>query len=300
MIALIGFAVLSSAHAYKILRSMKKPSQQDLTAPQSLSTVPRPGFGERTNGQDQSHLALWLNAISEFHKAQCYYSIALQVASFMALFSNGSGNRNQEDEAFLLLVAADGLAPVAITFYTLALLEQINSYHVILSLLSALLASIIGFCIVTKYPSQGVFSGGHWPVVCGGQTPQGICNRALDLKYNYSPNQWFTAAAVLLDLLILVITGWYVLAQVMKSQRSRQSRDFVHGNKRLHLLMTAFLHGGAMFILLSCSVVELFFFVQLFSHDSIMDHQEWGFGQIVGITIWTAIIIDLVRHELGE
>ena len=30
-----------------------------------------------------------------------------------------------------------------------------------------------------------------------------------------------------------------------------------------------------------------------------MDVNDWGFGQIGGITVWFAVIIDLARHEIG-
>ena len=46
--------------------------------------------------------------------------------------------------------------------------------------------------------------------------------------------------------------------------------------------------------------MELFYFGLLFFEKySIMDANDRGFGQIVGITVWFAVIIDLSRHEIG-
>ena len=299
VIALAGFAVLSSAYVRRVYRSKEKWSFGDLIANESLSMCPKPAPNDCTYWQDRPHLSLWLNSVSEFHKTQCYYSIALQLASFVALWGRGSVNRNQDDELFLLLIGADGLVPVALTLYTLALHRRADSYHVVLAVLSALLASITGFAAVVIFPSTTVLTGGQWPEVCGGRTPQGVCGQTQDFKSAYYPNRWFIAIAFLCDLLILVIMALYISTRVADPRRFMRARHFLHRFKSLRALTNGFLHGCATLISIGCTIVELFFFVRLFESKNVLDLHEWSFGQIVGITIWIAVIVDFVRHELG-
>lgn len=67
----------------------------------------------------------------------------------------------------------------------------------------------------------------------------------------------------------------------------------------MHTVVNVFLHGSATLILIGCTIIELFFFGQLLLTKSIMGIHDWSYGQFVGITIWTAVIVDLVRHEIG-
>lgn len=47
--------------------------------------------------------------------------------------------------------------------------------------------------------------------------------------------------------------------------------------------------------------MEYFFFYQMLvpQYDRIVNFEDWGFGQIVGIAVWAVVILDLARHEIG-
>ena len=188
---------------------------------------------------------------------------------------------------------------MALTLYTLAITGLINSYHVILSILSALFASINGFRVVTTWSSTFLLSGGDWPAVCASRPPQGMCAQGLDLKYDFYPDRWFIAGATLCDLTVLIIAGWYLLAHVVDPPWLGRFRERLERSNSLYTWMNACLHSGACIILIGYTAVILFYFARLFQQNSIMDLHNWSFGQIVGITIWTAIIVDLARHKLG-
>ena len=64
----------------------------------------------------KGHFGFWLRSLSEFHKAQCFYSIALQIASFVTIYGK---EKNRMDDTFPLLISADGILPVATVLYTL-------------------------------------------------------------------------------------------------------------------------------------------------------------------------------------
>ena len=56
-------------------------------------------------------------------------------------------------------------------------------------------------------------------------------------------------------------------------------------------------------VLIFLTGVEVFFFKPLLMDDdlsNIIDKTDWNFGQIVGIATWSAVIVDLMRNEIGE
>ena len=231
---------------------------------------------------------------------QCYYAIALLIAAFVALYGGNNAERAQLDEAFLLLISADGLIPVALTLYTLMLFRRSTLYHIVLTVISALLASSTGFWIVKHYSLNQPLTSEQWPATCGSLSPQYICGFGFELSYAYSPQIVFTVVAVLCDILIFYLVVWYALSRV-EIESLTQLKDIVlpKGSRTLGLVR-AMLHTLAVIILLACTLGELFFFGKLLNeHDTIMDVHDWGFGQIVGITVWVAVIIDLARHEIG-
>lgn len=245
---------------------------------------------------DEGHPEIWLGALSDFHNAQCFYSIALQIASFVAIYG---GNKNREDDIFLLLISADGLLPVALVQYTLQLFGPQHSYHLVLTVISTLLASITGFSIIVSFSDVEAAYGGDWPSTCGGISPQGICGAQLGFSYEDYPNFYLAAVAAACDAVVIACVIWYILTRAKDSTFSVTMKRVFSGNRIVHRLKCTILHTSAVLILLACSAIELYFFYVLLSGPSIMDAHDWSFGQIVGITIWFAIITDLMRHEAG-
>ena len=305
IIALLGFVAIASAHAYRSYALRKSPlrepelAREDVSLGRYESSVSNPSDCI-CKPKHQSHPELWLKTLSEFHKAQCYYSIALQIASFVALYGGSDTNRNKLDEVFLLLIGANGLVPIAIVIYTLTLSERTNSYHILLTFISASLASFIGFAAVAHFESTQEVSEGSWPKICGGLSPQYLCDWGMELERYYYPNRFFLAGAVLCNTLIVFVTGWY-LTKCFKDHSMFQRFTATYNRSTIvRPLLTTVLHTTAIFILLFGSAAELFFFRQFFSKRFTGVLNEWGFGQIVGITIWSAVIVDLGRHEIGK
>lgn len=239
--------------------------------------------------------------MGEFPKLQCYYAIALLIASFVALYGRNDADRAQLDDVFLMLISANGLIPVSLTFYTLMLLRRTTPYHIVLTIMSALLASTTGFWIVRNYSSDQPATSEKWPDTCGALSPQYICG-GYKFKMNdaYDPQIFFTVAATLCDILILYLVVWYALIRFKNEYLARLKKKLLPKGSRTLPLVKAVLHTLAVIILLACTTMELFFFVKLlFNKHTITDLHDWGFGQIVGITVWVAVIVDLARHEIG-
>jgi len=150
IIAFLAFAILSSVRLHRVYRSKKQLAQGHADAAESPDQPVEAKSKVRTHDKDQGHIEICLNALSEFHKAQCLYSIALQIASFVALYGKNSAYKDSFDEAYLLLLSADGLIPTSITFYTLMLFRYVNDYHIVLTSISALLASVTGFNLLLQ------------------------------------------------------------------------------------------------------------------------------------------------------
>ena len=302
LIALLGFAVLASIHLRGHLANKKMEKMAQSTSKERNAS----DFSNKTAAHvapvddEKSHSGLLYLTTEDFHKLQCYYAIALLIASFVALYGGSNAEKAQLDEAFLLLVSANGLIPVALTFYTLMLLRRTTLYQVILTTISALLASATGFWIVKNYSLNQPFSDEQWPSTCGALSPQYICGFEFELNRYYYPQIIFAVAAILCDTLIFGLVVWYTLGRAeIKSLARMKKRVLPKGSRTLGLAQ-AMLHTSAVIILLACTTGELFFFrLLLLRKEGITDMTNWGFGQIVGITVWCAVIVDLVRHEIS-
>ena len=238
--------------------------------------------------------------MEEFHKVQCYYAIALLIASLVALYGRNETEKSQLDNGFLLLISANGLIPVSLTFYTLILVGRTTQYHVVLTVISALLASTTGFWIVKNYSLDRPISSEQWPVACGALSPQYICGLSFALEYVYNPQIIFAVCATLCDLLISFLVVRYTLSHFEVGALAQLKQRLLPKGSKTRGLVKIVLHTLAVGILLACTLMELFFFVQLlFNKGTIMDVHDWSFGQIVGITVWLAVIVDLARHEIG-
>ena len=209
-------------------------------------------------------------------------------------------DKNRTDDMFLLLISADGLVPISIVLYTLLVLKHVQVYDVVLAGTSALLASITGFIIILGYSSTKNDSGGSWPASCGGKSPHGICDFTTAFDFNDHPDLYFTGGAIVLDILIIsliVVYYWPRLKSLTKSEKL----DFpMLKSKRARTVITSTLHVLVTLILLACTAIEGSFLIGVLRPYNYYVSHDWSFGQVVGITIWSAIIVDLVRHELGK
>ena len=246
--------------------------------------------------EDKGRFHLWLCSLSDFHKAQCFYSIALQIASFVTIYGN---NKNQADDMFLLLISADGILPVAIALYTLLLLGHAEVYDIALAGVSTLMASITGFSILLSYSSVTSINDAVAPLSCGGLSPKQICDMDVPFEGNYNPNIFFAGGAIMLDILICSMILGHCLSKLNILDNPRLQPHFRTVSKKVSVFAVSAFHLVTVLILLACTTIELFFFVTLLEEGNPFVSHNWSFGQIVGITIWSAFIADLIRCEMG-
>ena len=313
VIALITFIALLTIHLRKAHKKPPRGSRLD------ESTVKDSGSSVETSAAGQNQTSLILHLTSEFHKLQCYYSLVLQTAALIVLYTNNTPSvRNTTDETFLLLISANGLIPVSLTFYALSLFHHaVTIYIVVLTTTSALLASVTGFHIVADYSAVDgkVLVGGTWPAACGRLSPEKVCGWSETLLYHRWPNGFFLACGVACDGIILALMVWYLLKgrhdqkhRASSSSSSSFSSSSLtisistkeRGQRAIRRWMSISTHTAAITILLFFTAIEFFFFkLVLVEHTNIVDRGNWSFGQIVGIATWSAVIVDFVRLEIG-
>lgn len=216
------------------------------------------------------------------------------MASFVAIWGK---DRNQTDDLYLLLISADGLVPIAITLYTLLLIGHAQPYDVFLAGISALLASITGFGVVAYYSSTKNISSTYWPASCGGQSPQWICDFSISFEVTGRPDLCFVGGATVIDVLICVLILGYCLPRFTPAHSKTLHCSRII-NKKTRIVSSLVLQILTILSLLVCAGIEIWFLVMVLEKGNQYTSHNWSFGQIVGITIWFAVIVDLIRYEL--
>ena len=215
LIALLGFAVLASVRLRRHLaKERRERAAQHTMKKKGAWMFPTQVAASPPLGNEKGHSRLWIFAMREFHKLRCYYAIALLIASFVALYSRNDTERAQLDDVYLMLISANGLIPVSLTFYSLMLVRRTTPYHAVLTIVSALLASTTGFWIVKNYSLNQPFTSEQWPDTCGALSPQYICGGfEFEMNDNYDPQIFFAVAATLCDMMICCLVVWYTLSR---------------------------------------------------------------------------------------
>ncbi|MCJ1269855.1 hypothetical protein MMC22_009748 [Lobaria immixta] len=291
LLAMVVFRVIGLKH-----QPGKKTSQHgSQVSDHKLNSV-------KAKEEDNGHLNFRLRSLSAFHMAQCFYSIALQIAAIVAIYGK---NKNREDDIFLILISANGLVPVADTLYTLLVVRYARLYDLILAGTSALLASFTAFSIIFGFSSTVSLTGSDWPASCGGLSPQFVC----DVQFDFQPEffvfggqvsmaekrAYIIGGAILFDIIVALLILSYFLPW-LSTKIPIKIRYFSRlASKRLPRLV---LVGLCNVVLSGGTIVELCVLGLFLSPDIALTGHKWSFGQIVGITVWSAVIVDVLRYEI--
>ena len=99
---------------------------------------------------------------------------------------------------------------------------------------------------------------------------------------------------------------WYILSRIEIRSLARLKERLFPKGCRAPSLVKPLLHTLAAIVLLACTSMELFFFFFFFFFEelrfiiyTIMNVNNWGFGRLVGITVWFTVIVDLARREIA-
>ena len=269
----------------------------------------------------EDHYIVCCATLAEFHKAQCYFTIALQIATFVITYSKTSPT-SYIDQNFLLLVALDGIVPITVTLYTLSTFGKRSWYMITLSVVSIVLSTFNGIHINRTFSSYTDVPG-LGPATCGSVGPAGLCfgigANNIVIDDSVLSNQFFVimiitdviAGCLVIWKLLTESTQWWEafiraiakrLVARMKST-SGLTTDELHRcdkvNHRIQLITAIVFHFLIVVALFACSALDLYILEELLI-SPFVDVKSWGFGQIVGMTIWMGVILELAYLEWSE
>jgi hypothetical protein len=295
----------------------------------SLNSSNSKSTQHKRQSRGPEHHSIVINAtLADFHKTQCYFVIALQVAALVISYAATITTFSTPvDRHFLLLVSANGLIPIVLTFYTLMTFGEKSWYMIVLSVVAVLLSSGTGTTLVAGNlgDSGPVSEIGDWPA-CGYNSPTNICD---GIGENARPILEIDAAQELQAYIIVMVitttiaaclvlwkiitestTMWVKMSEwVAQRVAIRIKRPHVATevgltrHKRVLRIIEGItkvvLHSLVVSSLLACLCIELFYFEQIFKSPYV-DKTTWGFGQIVGITAWFGFLVELAYLQYSE
>ena len=272
----------------------------------------------------QAKLALHRPALTasleEFHRVQCFFGIAIQIAALVVM-SNGrlgvsSIGQAQLSYLFMQTVTTNSALSVAFTLWYLGSTKKREWYRYLLSACTYIL-SIAG-CITatTSFRNPKIdFTGQTFPT-CGNQSPVMQCPIELlggELVAAYEadmPSKWVLPVAVPAVFMLYVSTDhlWFHWPHCFCSKHELANRC------QMRLTATCkfvpLLKESLRIIWTILGFLQLIVALVLFAYQfsrlanimdmGIVDTNNWGIGQIVGITVWLPPIFEFFRLETGK
>lgn len=302
LIGLCGLSTLAFLVWYRKRRGHSTPSD---------GSIGKGAFWKRPL---REHWAIGSSVLSEFHKAQCYFAIALQIAALILLTS-------QERQVtftsinLVLLVGLDGVLPVVATLYTLMTFGEKAWYTVSLSLVSIIFSSYTGLYVSTRLLGfgPGVIDTGttsQYSPTCGNNGPEAIC---LGFPNEEGDNGGAAAATagitIVMDIVAAGLLIWMIaedetthLGAKLKSLVLRRRSGHEAGSSvptttspLKRALVMAF-HTLTSLAILACIFLELFWFHEIFI-GSWVNFKDWSFGQVVGLMTWSGVFVEWAYLE---
>ena len=201
---------------------------------------------------------------------------------------------------------------------------------IILSLITVLMSSIIGGYIACRvllfqgdsHVQNTNTSGGNWPVACDGIGPEAMCAGIGPNHLGYKNDSVaFVAMMGLLDVVMAVLLLWKVctdttnlwsatfdrLGEMLTGGTKAETEEGgSHGSspherrvRWLRRIIQITFHAVIVSSILVCLGVEFHYYWQL-STSPLVNFKDWGFGQIVGITAWFGIFVEVAYLQYCE
>ena len=178
---------------------------------------------------------------------------------------------------------------------------------IILSLISVALSSIVGIHIRGNFLPNNDAYGGQWPATCGDLSPAGICHGVGENNTNFKDDaHFYLILMIIIDIIAICLVVWKMLTEVTDSWASMAK--VIETKTITWRLLTApraticiriFLHSLVAFSLFACFGIEFYYVYHAFT-SAFIETKSWGFGQIVGITVWARVFLELAYLEYSQ
>ena len=273
----------------------------------------------------QKHVPAVKSALVEFHKAQCFFMLAIQVAALVVLKSDSllSSSRSLQElhNNHILIghISISGFLPVTFIQFCLHDAGMRSWYLLVLSVLTVAASAVTLYTASSLHLSAANIKKLQSHTTnyrnCGNLDPAAFCLRDGDPIYFTEP--WGRTGSLVFCLVILAVV---VLDQsdlrtptLYKHLQARISNftDCMlevllrrHGVAKslryLHLNTTERLYRatiGLLFLVIWVwfTFLILGFFIQLSPRAVFTISTEWTFGQIVALTVWAAPLIECLK-----
>lgn len=267
----------------------------------------------RSKMKNEDHMINLATALLDFHKAQCYFISAVEIAALvLASQAYGDSKNDKPPPIFDILLALplslNGIVPVAFSLSCIALYSRL-SWHIILlstvpiALSTAALASTNIWILVIPHGFANMGDTGFQvapnfsALVCGSKTRnlENVLNQK-DIRFAII---WLIYAYCIAWVL------WCLLMQVFKNGTkesfstrllARLARLKLESGSRNKLAVYGY---ATSLVVWGLCFVYHFYLYSLFTRSNLVSSQ-WSFGQIIAVTIWIPSIVELLYIEHGK
>jgi len=286
------------------------------------------------------HLEALNSALVEFQKAQCFFSVTLQIATLTVL-SNLSSESQAKDKVLLRLSSANAFSPIALTLAQIDFLSGRDSWYLfILSSVSFILGTLAYW--LSGYPEREgyhLYTNPYSPVTaCGNMAPIAPCFAKNDHRQGTWPHNtskifwppgrtqkavWFISFGILAYRLVYRLSKKKQVTDVLASYMVKprkcqllickfQSKE--HMRRLLQLWSTSRLYRqisphlarrktwDCVQILCGAAAVvaQLASIIQVLVSSLNMINTTMSFGQIVAVGIWVPVFLEYGYLEISE
>lgn len=274
------------------------------------------------------HFLNLTTGLIEFHKAQCYFISAIQLAAiilynFQYNFLDHVGLTRTQDVLLLFIpIALSGMVPIVFTLQNVLLFARM-SWHVLVLSFLPLCLSVIVWVKVYTFPAWS--TNPYWSELSESDfaDPDASLTRQLlfetakkscgsmsgNLRYgpswtDFNPSLIWTIYAYCLAW-ALICLGKHIINTPKKSTFRSRLRTSLLGFAQQVLphrfptrVLAASLYAFSLVVWILCFAYT-FYLYNLFIQANAIS-KTWSFGQVIGINTWTPFIVELIYLELCE
>ncbi|KAF2264652.1 hypothetical protein CC78DRAFT_616570 [Lojkania enalia] len=326
LVALLCFGLFAfDIHArpkrrkHRYLYSTAQPTDES-------STTSHQDEGSLLINPKNSHLRNFENFLVDFHKAQCYFSSTLQIASL----STNILTTNMLLTFMLTPLASNGILPIVFAYVLLYRCRRASPDVTLLTLATWILSTIVYWILYAqmipingdikneerKYRAYEQFMYKLSAIdACGGYSALAVCPENFELGKGaivdeshklriLTPIIWSFSTACLFAVLLGKVIHWWHGRRAMYStveSGPTYEKGTQHGRPTVYW---SYFGGEAIYWLTAlCFLVGICMQLSLLSIGTslnMMNQMHWSFGQIVAVTIWVPPLLGWVYNEGTE
>ena len=256
------------------------------------------------------HAIPLLSALIEFHKAQCFFAIAVEVAAqilapvgLLGVSNLGQLYTNYE---FIRITSVNGSLPVTFTLLFLRRAGIRSWYLFTLSTCAVALSAATYFGIdalefnLYSDPNGLDLPSTTPPLIesCGGINPSAWCDTGISNNGQFSnPTIGFGSLSTSIIVLSMMFLDQCGFDEIPLVQRVWSRVTGLKGKRRFNAITGLFfLVWVNYFIWIGSTYTYLLSFAQA----GAIDKSTWGFGQIVAVTIWVPCVFEYFHLEIRK